>query len=86
MARTELGHGQLVQGIDYAYTIQGWVKLVNGQYLSPTSDIGGDGGTGGRSAVAPDVYGYSLDYFKGDYKPISTTAAALLPLSWADGV
>ncbi|WP_343693213.1 RHS repeat-associated core domain-containing protein [Chitinophaga sp.] len=85
LARTELGHGQLVQGIDYAYTIQGWVKLVNGQYLSPTSDIGGDGGTGGRSAVAPDVYGYSLDYFKGDYKPISTTAAALLPLSWADG-
>ncbi|WP_343670450.1 RHS repeat-associated core domain-containing protein [Chitinophaga sp.] len=85
LARKELGHGQLVQGSDFAYTLQGWTKFVNGQYLSPTSDIGGDGATGDRSVVGPDAYAFSLDYFKDDYKPISTTATSLLPLNWSDG-
>ncbi|WP_072362394.1 RHS repeat-associated core domain-containing protein [Chitinophaga sancti] len=84
LARMELGHDQLVQGVDYAYTIQGWLKQVNSQYLSPSSDMGGDGlASTDRSVVAPDVFGYSLDYFEGDYKPLDITKTP--PLSWTKG-
>ncbi|WP_290790906.1 hypothetical protein [Flavihumibacter sp. UBA7668] len=36
-ARTILGQ-QNVQGIDYAYTLQGWLKGVNSQHLNPGRD------------------------------------------------
>jgi hypothetical protein len=37
-----------VQGTDYAYTLQGWLKGINGDRLNPTTDMGGlpDPGTG----------------------------------------
>ncbi|WP_159456183.1 RHS repeat domain-containing protein [Chitinophaga eiseniae] len=75
LARTEIG--KEVQGIDYAYTLQGWLKGINGTGLTPAQDIGQDGATGGRSTFAPDVMGYSLDYFTGDYKPIDNSVNAL---------
>ncbi|PWV56687.1 RHS repeat-associated core domain-containing protein [Chitinophaga sp. S165] len=81
LARTELGNEQLVQGLDYAYTLQGWLKGVNGNYLSPQSEIGGDGA---QNPVARDAYAYSLDYFKGDYKAIGSGANAF-SLKWTDG-
>ncbi|WPQ60685.1 polymorphic toxin-type HINT domain-containing protein [Chitinophaga sancti] len=81
LAREELGNDPLVQGNDYIYTLQKWPKAANGQYLSPDYDFGQDGKQGtSRSVIGPDVYGYSLDYYKGDYKPIDNTKA--LPLSW----
>lgn len=65
LARTVLGE-QKVQGLDYAYTIQGWLKGVNGE-LAGTNDIGGDTGT----TTAKDAFGYSLNYFSGDYASVS---------------
>ncbi len=75
LARTEIG--KEVQGIDYAYTLQGWLKGINGTGLTPAQDMGQDGATGGRSTFAPDVMAYSLDYFTGDYKPIDNSVNAL---------
>lgn len=77
LARTELGQNQ-VQGVDYAYTLQGWLKGVNSTAVGTGAfDIGGDGlippsGGGGasNSNVGRDVYGFSLNYFNGDYKPV----------------
>jgi RHS repeat-associated protein len=76
LARMQLGHvGNTVQGVDYAYTLQGWLKGVNGQQLTGASDnqtdMGGDGISGSRfSAVGRDALAYSLGYFDEDYKPI----------------
>lgn len=82
LARMELGNTNLVQGVDYAYTLQGWIKGVNGHYLQSDNDIGIDGlPRRMRSTIAKDAYGYTLDYFKGDYKPVGVNAA--FPLSWS---
>ncbi len=42
LARTVLGD-QSVQGIDYAYTLQGWLKGVNSTGATRQHDMGGDG-------------------------------------------
>ncbi|WP_299242516.1 RHS repeat-associated core domain-containing protein [uncultured Aquimarina sp.] len=84
LARTELGNVK-VQGMDYAYTLQGWLKGVNSESLTPDADMGNDGAAG--SKVAKDAMGYSLSYYgvtdpattNGDYTSvgnISTTAFA----------
>ncbi|MBD0288155.1 MAG: hypothetical protein ICV79_22420, partial [Flavisolibacter sp.] len=39
LARAVLGHQQ-VQGVDYAYTLQGWLKGVNSTSLNPAVDLG----------------------------------------------
>jgi len=67
LARTELGE-QRVQGVDYAYTINGWLKATNGFQNGPQSDMGRDGDAG---FVTPkDVFSQRIDYFRGDYKAI----------------
>jgi RHS repeat-associated protein len=85
LARMELGDHR-VQGLDYYYTLQGWLKGVN----SPTggnaqiNDPGHDGVAGipdnFNTLVGKDVFAYNLGYFNGDYKPIggTTTQAALI--------
>jgi RHS repeat-associated protein len=65
-ARTEYGEYR-VQGEDYYYTLQGWIKGVNMPY---SGDPGGDGMN--TSHVGKDVVGYTLGYFAGDYKPIGS--------------
>ncbi|MBC9914060.1 RHS repeat domain-containing protein [Chitinophaga varians] len=75
LGRTEIG--KEVQGIDYIYTLQGWLKGINGTGLLPTQEMGQDGAPGARSTFAPDVMAYSLDYYSGDYKPIDASANAL---------
>lgn len=79
LARIELGQDK-VQGIDYAYTINGWLKAINGDNLSTPTDIGKDGHNNTR--VAKDVFGVSLGYFDGDYTPAggNTAAAAINPI------
>ncbi|PIA78152.1 hypothetical protein BFR04_07945 [Gaetbulibacter sp. 4G1] len=78
LARTMLGDKQ-VQGIDYAYTLQGWLKGVNADVLDPTKDLGKDGDTG--STVAKDAFGYQLNYYDdategyNDYASIGTISA-----------
>ena len=78
LARTELGD-QKVQGLDYAYTLQGWLKGVNSSSLHDgLFDIGQDGKTGGSlPIVGRDAFGYMLDYYVGDYKPVGQQAFSL---------
>jgi hypothetical protein len=75
LARTELGQYK-VQGIDYAYTLQGWLKGINGDSLDASKEIGGDGYHSSIFArVSRDVYGYKVGYRNGDYAPIDVTNA-----------
>ncbi len=70
LARAEIGDKK-VQGIDYAYTIQGWLKGVNSETLDPTNDPGKDAQSQTHKYIARDAFGYSLGYFNGDYKAIN---------------
>jgi RHS repeat-associated protein len=63
LARVEIGDKQ-VQGVDYAYTLHGWLKAVNAENMkSLRNDMGQDGITASRSVFAKDAYGYSLEYY-----------------------
>jgi RHS repeat-associated protein len=53
-----------LQGIDYVYTVQGWLKSINHADPDKNKDPGKDGVSNG---FAPDAFGLSLDYFSGDY-------------------
>jgi RHS repeat-associated protein len=71
LARTVLGDQQ-VQGIDYAYTLQGWLKGINSTSLNPDYDMSNDGKVGAQyQYVARDAYGLNLNYFTGDYSAIN---------------
>lgn len=76
LARMQLG--SQVQGVDYAYTLQGWLKGVNGSFLNAATDMSQDGQAAG---VAPfgdfnrDVFAFSLNYFQNDYTPIGAALA-----------
>ena len=80
LARTELGDRR-VQGIDYAYNLQGWLKGINSDRLDPRFDVGADGYASARSAsrrfVGRDAFGFSIGYFQGDYTPIGGNAVKL---------
>jgi len=76
LARVSLGD-QRVQGIDYAYTLQGWLKSINADYNDTAQDQGGDGRHG---MVTPaDVFSTGINYFAGDYQPIGNTPVSNLP-------
>ncbi|RYD53623.1 MAG: hypothetical protein EOP52_05675 [Sphingobacteriales bacterium] len=70
LARISLGD-QKVQGIDFAYTLQGWLKSINGDAPGATQDIGGDGTA--NSIYKPDLLKTTLHYFDGDYTAIDPT-------------
>ena len=81
LSRIELGHKQ-IQGIDYAYTLQGWLKDINGygslgRYLLDrydSYDIGNDGviqTDNVNRLFAHDGYTTSIQYFQGDYTPVA---------------
>lgn len=77
LARTKLGRLN-VQGIDYTYTIHGWIKGMNSDMLDESVDPGQDGrllSTTGHRWVARDAVGYSLSYYTDDYSPAGGTAA-----------
>jgi RHS repeat-associated protein len=79
LARVETGE-LISQGTDYTYTLQGWIKGVNSNILSPANDIGGDGKASTTNAnVGLDAFGYSLSYFMGDYKPIDAAKWTNVP-------
>jgi hypothetical protein len=75
LSRVEIGDQQ-IQGIDFAYTIQGWIKGVNSGTLKANRGMGKDGYSGQNINVnanfAPDEAGYTLGYFNGDYKAINS--------------
>lgn len=75
LSRTLLGDEE-VQGIDQVYTLQGWVKGTNSERLNPDSDPGRDGRLASTNVgVARDVYGYTLHYFAGDFKYVTSMSA-----------
>jgi RHS repeat-associated protein len=67
LARVELGEYR-VQGLDYYYTLQGWMKGVNMPYDDVNQNIADQG-------VGKDVYAYTLGYYEGDYKPVNSGMA-----------
>lgn len=72
LARSEIGNDS-IQGIDYIYTLQGWLKGINSTVLLISNDPGKDGTNG----FLPDLYAYSVGFFDNDYKPISSFASAI---------
>jgi RHS repeat-associated protein len=81
LARTEIGEDK-VQGMDYAYTLQGWIKGINSTILDENNDIGKDGANGTlynstlsdlNKHISKDAASYSLNYFKDDYIAIDGT-------------
>jgi len=80
LARAIIGQQQ-VQGIDYAYTLQGWLKGVNGTVMTPASDMGHDGQA--NSMVAKDAFGFALHYYgdNRDYTPIGSSTNPFINVS-----
>lgn len=64
-----------VQSVQYAYTIQGWLKAINGDVLRGEDDMGKDGVSGG--IYPKDVFTHALGYHKNDYQQIGTTPVTL---------
>jgi YD repeat-containing protein len=83
-----------VQGTDYFYTLNGWIKGINSDGLNPNNDAGKDATTGTNylstynnihNWFANDAMAYSLNYYntgtQKDYEPIkSYTSTDLNPL------
>ncbi|MEX2597767.1 MAG: hypothetical protein WEC59_12645, partial [Salibacteraceae bacterium] len=63
LARVTLGNRAL-QSVEYAYTLQGWLKSVNGM-----NAIGNQ-----PSSVPDDLLSFDLRYFSGDYEPLNSSA------------
>ncbi len=63
LARAEIGNDK-VQALDYYYTLQGWLKGVNGRY---ESDPGKDGTTINQF-IARDKFAMQLGYYKQDIR------------------
>jgi hypothetical protein len=57
-----------VQGIDYAYTLQGWLKLVNGGVIEGDTAMVQEGIT---NVTGRDLNAFENVYFKDDYQPIT---------------
>ncbi len=76
LRRTELGEDQ-VQGLDYTYTLQGWLKGINSPHLDitgPNKDFGKYLGGGNylsdgdpASGFSQDEFGMVLGYYEGDF-------------------
>jgi len=69
LARVELGTGK-VQGLDYYYTLQGWLKGIN----NPAEGADADGSAGLFSRVGKDELQLQLGYYEGDYHPVGGIA------------
>ncbi|MBI5539819.1 MAG: hypothetical protein HY951_07155, partial [Bacteroidia bacterium] len=81
LQRAEIGDNK-VQGQDYAYTIQGWLKGVNSNTLLAKRDIGKDGFIDplrlNKDAITSrDALGYSLNYYLNDYSSVNNTIAPI---------
>lgn len=72
LKRIELGEDH-VQGLDYTYTIHGWLKAINHPALqldqsSNETDPGADGRSGSANErFGRDAYGMVLGYYEGDF-------------------
>jgi len=71
LANIKVGNQQ-IQSIDYAYTIQGWLKAINGDVLRTDKTMMPDGAVG-DGTYARDVIAHALNYFEGDYQAITAS-------------
>lgn len=80
LARVETGE-HLVQGQDYVYSLQGWLKTVNGATLGNNGnqifDAGKDAFYGANRYVSKDAFAFSLRYFDNDYSAIDSEQSTL---------
>ena len=76
LARVQLGDLQL-QGIDYAYTVQGWLKSINPSWITPTgsTDQFDSDGVSNPALFERDAYKLNLNYFDDgtytDFTPVN---------------
>lgn len=70
LKRVELAEN--LQGIDYTYTPQGWLKTINHPLAG--NDPGADGTQNGFGA---DAFGMTMEYFNGDYTRNNAGIASL---------
>jgi RHS repeat-associated protein len=75
LSRSVLGQDE-VQGLDYSYTIQGWLKGINDPRLVG-EDAGADGI--GNSRVGRDAFGMLLHYFQDDFQAAGSVFANAQP-------
>jgi RHS repeat-associated protein len=54
LGRAEIGHDK-VQGLDYAYTLHGWIKGINSNTIVASRDMGRDGALNGNNITASDL-------------------------------
>lgn len=69
LKRVELANK--TQGLDYIYTINGWLKSINAPELN-LRDPGKDGTSTSANHIAKDMFALTLDYFAGDYNRTNT--------------
>lgn len=65
LARKELGQDKL-QGVDYTYTTEGYLKSINQSDLNTAHDPGRDANGGSNNFLA-DAFGMELGYYQNDY-------------------
>ena len=71
MMRKEYGDRR-VAGQDNIFTINGWMKGMNGFRNDENVDAGGDGKVGGTNQyTGKDVMSYEIGYYGGDYRSVS---------------
>ena len=75
LARKEIGQRQ-VQGLDYVYTINGWLKNINSGTLRENRDVGEDGSAYMHRNFAYDAFGLNLNYFEDDYEATDPRTSA----------
>ena len=71
LKRIELG-GDL-QGIDFVYNINGWLKQINHPSLNADKDPGGDGANG----FGQDAFGMILNYYESNMNGLFNTASLM---------
>lgn len=83
LARVELGEYK-VQGLDYFYTLQGWIKGVNAAGQGAHADLGRDGYNheARNRYVSRDAFAYGLGYYEGDYSPIGNRVNPDATTNW----
>jgi RHS repeat-associated protein len=72
LKRIELGEDK-IQGLDYVYTLQGWLKGINHPGMSTSNDPGQDNLSSADNAdFAKDAFGMMLSYYNGDFNRSSS--------------
>ena len=66
----------MVQGSDYYYTLQGWLKGINVPGLTESDDLGRDGHASATNLnrwAGRDEYALGLGYYENDYRLVKAT-------------